>query len=68
MFVFLSDVAAREALDLSVQMSRVDLVEPGPPDLNHKYLIVDLISEIQRLGLNLAIGESWSDTWQLVDT
>ena len=39
---------------------RVDLVDLGLLDL-------DLISEIQRLGLNLAIGECWSDTWQLVD-
>ena len=35
---FASDMVARAMLDLSVQTSRVDLVELGPPDLNHKHV------------------------------
>ena len=31
---FASDLAAREALDLNVQMTHVDLVELGLPDLD----------------------------------
>ena len=36
---FEGDVAAREASDLSARMARVDLVEPSPPDLNHKHML-----------------------------
>ena len=38
MFVLLDDMAAREASNLSARMTRVDQVEPGPPDLNHKHV------------------------------
>ena len=43
----------------------------SPSDLDQahmgEFIVVDLISEIQWLGLNHAIGESWSYMWQLVD-
>ena len=70
-FIFLGDVAAHEASNLSARMARVDLVEPSPPKLNHKHMqnFLSSISLVRskQLGLNLEIGESWSDTWQLVD-
>ena len=34
--LFAGEVAAREASDLSAPMVRIDLMEPGPSDLNHK--------------------------------
>ena len=33
-----------------------------------KFAALDVISEIQRQEINFAIGESWSDTWRIVDT
>ena len=46
-------------------------MDRGPPDRDQahvgKFVFVDLISEIQWLGLNHATSESWSDTWQLAD-
>ena len=37
-FYFAGDVAARAALDLSARTAHIDLVEPDPPDLNHKHV------------------------------
>ena len=35
---FGGDVAAHEALDLSARKMCVNLMEPGPSDLNHKHV------------------------------
>ena len=50
------EVAAWEVLDQSVGRSYIDLVD------------LDLISEIWWSRFNLALGESWSETWLPVDT
>ena len=68
--IFASNVAVREASDQVHERARVDLVNFGPPDPNQtfdKFMIVYLISEIQRSETHFTIYESWSDTWLLVD-
>ena len=37
-FYFVGDVTACAALDLGAQMARIDMVEPGLPNLKHKHV------------------------------
>ena len=67
---FASYETVHEVSNQMRKRARVDLVDLGQPDPDQtrdKFMIVDLISEIEWSELHFVISESWSDTRLPVD-